>query len=87
MKTLFQRHRKVFIGVVHLPPLPGSPRWQGDLNAAIASAVADARAYEGGGAHALFIENFGDVPFTKGSVGPETLAAMAVAGSAVRAGR
>ena len=47
-------------------------------------AVADARAYERGGAHAVFIENFGDVPFTKGSVAPETIAAMAAAGCAVR---
>jgi len=47
-------------------------------------AVTDARAYERGGAHALFIENFGDVPFTKGSVAPETIAAMAAAGRAVR---
>jgi uncharacterized protein len=47
-------------------------------------AVNDARAYERGGAHALFIENFGDVPFTKGRVAPETIAAMAVAGRAVR---
>jgi membrane complex biogenesis BtpA family protein len=46
--------------------------------------VADARAYEQGGAHAVFIENFGDVPFTRGRVGPETIAAMAVAGRAIR---
>lgn len=32
----------------------------------------------------MFIENFGDVPFTKGHVGPETVAAMAAAGRAVR---
>src|SRR5207249_1132338 len=42
-------------------------------------------AYERGGADAVFIENFGDVPFTKSSVGPETIAAMAAAGMAVRA--
>jgi membrane complex biogenesis BtpA family protein len=47
-------------------------------------AVNDAWAYERGGANALFIENFGDVPFTKGRVAPETIAAMAVAGRAVR---
>jgi len=47
--------------------------------------VADARAYQRGGAHAIFVENFGDVPFTKGNVGPETVAAMAAAGRAVRA--
>jgi membrane complex biogenesis BtpA family protein len=47
--------------------------------------VRDARAYESGGAHALFIENFGDIPFTKGCVAPETLAAMAAVGWAVGA--
>jgi membrane complex biogenesis BtpA family protein len=72
------------IGVVHLGPLCGSPRWEGNLQKIIALAVKDARAYESGGAHAVFIENFGDVPFTKGSVGPETIASMAAAGCAVR---
>jgi uncharacterized protein len=82
---LFKSASKVFIGVVHLRPLPGAPRWKGDLEEVIAFALDDARAYERGGAHALFIENFGDVPFTKGSVEPETVAAMAAAGSAIRA--
>jgi membrane complex biogenesis BtpA family protein len=50
----------------------------------VQSAVRDACAYERGGAHAVFIENFGDVPFTKGSVGPETVASIAVAGMAIR---
>jgi len=75
----------VLIGVVHLKPLPGSPRWQGGLERVIQFAVDDARAYERGGAQALFIENFGDVPFPKTHVGPETIAAMAAAGRAVRA--
>lgn len=85
MKSLFQSHEKVLIGVVHLRPLPGAPRWQGNLSEVIQFAEADARAYERGGAHAIFIENFGDVPFTKLSAGPETVAAMAAAGCAVRA--
>lgn len=85
MKSLFSAGRKILIGVVHLKPLPGAPRWNGNLKAAIDFAVADARAYEKGGAHAVFIENFGDVPFTKRNVGPETIAAMAAAGCAIRA--
>jgi membrane complex biogenesis BtpA family protein len=83
--VILKPNRKVLIGVVHLPPLPGSPRWRGKLDAAIKTAVADAKAYEAGGADALFIENFGDAPFTKSAVGPETVAAMAAAGCAVRA--
>ena len=84
MKTLFAKHHKLLIGVVHLQPLPGAPRWRGDMESVIEFAVNDARAYERGGAHAVFIENFGDVPFTKGSIAPETLAAMAAAGRAIR---
>jgi membrane complex biogenesis BtpA family protein len=84
VKGLFSAHHKVLIGVVHLQPLPGSPRWRGDLEAVVEFAVNDARAYERGGAHALFIENFGDVPFTRGSVAAETIAAMTAAGRAIR---
>jgi uncharacterized protein len=85
VKSLFDTHSKLLIGVVHLQPLPGSPRWEGDLERVIRFAVNDALAYQRGGAHAISVENFGDMPFTKSSVGPETLAAMAAAGRAVRA--
>jgi len=85
MKSLFSKHGKALIGVVHLHPLPGAPRFGGNLADIIKAAVADAIAYERGGAHALFVENFGDVPFTKTNVAPETIAAMTVAGCAVRA--
>jgi len=73
------------IGVIHLKPLPGSPRWAGSMEEVIRGAVADALAYQKGGAHAVIVENFGDVPFTRGPVPAETVAAMAVAGRAVRA--
>ena len=65
-------------------PLPGAPGWKGSMEEVIRRAVEDARAYESGGADAVIIENFGDIPFTKDSVPPETVAAMAVAGWAVR---
>jgi membrane complex biogenesis BtpA family protein len=77
----FKRRR--LIGVVHLRPLPGSPRFRGNIAEILKSALEDARAYEAGGADAIFIENFGDVPFTKLQLGPETVAAMAVAGAAI----
>lgn len=76
---------RVFLGVIHLLPLPGSPRWAGSMDAVLDRAAADARAYAEGGADAVVIENFGDVPFTAGAVPPETVAAMAVAAAAVRA--
>ena len=83
MSSIFSKG-KVLIGVVHLGALPGSPRNKNSINEIIRGAVADSRAYEQGGADAIFIENFGDVPFTKNAVAPETIAAMAVVGRAVR---
>ena len=77
-------NRKILIGVIHLKPLPGSPRWAGDMEALVDAALADAQAYEQGGADAVIVENFGDAPFAKSAVGPETIAAMARAGAAVR---
>ena len=77
--------RPALIGVIHLKPLPGSPQWGENFAAILKSATSDAQAYERGGADLLVVENFGDVPFTKNAVPPETLAAMAVAGAAVRA--
>lgn len=85
MSALFRPKHKLVVGVVHLKPLPGSPRWRGNFEAVIKPAVTDARAYERGRVDAIIIENFGDAPFTKGSVAPETLAAMTVAGRAIRA--
>jgi hypothetical protein len=41
--------QKLLFGVVHLGPLPGAPRWRGDLEALIKLAMNDARAYERGG--------------------------------------
>lgn len=81
----FKPGRKLLFGVVHLHPLPGAPRWGGKLQRVVDFAVKDALSYAQGGADAVFIENFGDVPFTKANVAPETVAAMAAAGRAVRA--
>ena len=76
---------KGLIGVVHLQPLPGSPRYRGSMREVCSAAVADAQAYEEGGAQGLMIENFGDLPFTRGVVAPETVAAMAVVAESIRA--
>ena len=71
--------RKVFIGVVHLFPLPGSPRWCGDMGRVLARAEEEARTLQEGGADGIIVENFGDAPFRLGRLGPETVAAMTLA--------
>jgi len=72
------------IGVVHLEPLPGSPRSAGTMGRVLERAQADAAALVAGGCDALIVENFGDVPFHRGAVPAETVAAMTRAVSVVR---
>ncbi len=64
------------IGVVHLRPLPGSPRHVEDVGRIEKAALADARALMEGGMDGLVVENYGDVPFSAGSVPPVTVACM-----------
>jgi uncharacterized protein len=75
------------VGVIHLPPLPGSARGPSvrNMNGILESVRRDAVAWTSGGVNALIVENFGDVPFRKGAVGPETVAAMTLAVSLVSA--
>lgn len=64
------------IGVVHLLPLPTSPRWQGNLEHIIDRAEQEATALASGGVNGLIIENFFDAPFSKGRVDPAVVSAM-----------
>ena len=69
--------RRLLICVVHLPPLPGSARYGGDLEEIVDFAVKCARNAEDGGADAVIVENFNDNPFLK-KPSLETLIAMSV---------
>lgn len=64
------------VGVVHLLPLPTSPRWGGDLQAVIDRAEQEATALASGGAHGIVVENFFDAPFPKDAVDPAVVSAM-----------
>jgi membrane complex biogenesis BtpA family protein len=76
------------VGMVHLGPLPGAPRWQGDLPAILDAATRDAERLLAAGFDALIVENMGDLPYLKGAVPPETVAAMTLATErVVRLGR
>lgn len=66
------------IAVVHVLPLPGSASYRGSMDEILAAALRDALAYKDGGVDALLVENMHDAPYLKGSVEPETTAAMSV---------
>ncbi len=73
------------LGMIHLPPLPGSPGWGGDMAAVRAVALADARALYEGGLRALMVENYHDVPFHPDRVPAVTVAALSVVAADLRA--
>ncbi|RWK30153.1 BtpA/SgcQ family protein [Mesorhizobium sp.] len=77
---------KVVIGVVHLSPLPGAPRYDGEAVEAIYQrGLDDARSYLDGGCDGVIVENHGDIPFAKADdIGPETAAYMAVISDRIR---
>ena len=75
---------KIFIGVVHLPALPGSPRWDGNMDWVLDRAEEEALALQSGGADGIIVENFGDAPFRIGRVDPETVAGVTLAVNRIR---
>jgi membrane complex biogenesis BtpA family protein len=64
------------IGMVHVAALPGAPMFRGSMDAIVDAALRDARALRDGGCDAIAFENFGDRPFFKDDVPPETVAAL-----------
>ena len=70
------------IGVIHLPPLPGAPRYSGDSS--LEQATRDARELANAGFDALVVENFGDAPFYADDVPAITVSAMTRAVLAVQ---
>ncbi|RLP23157.1 BtpA/SgcQ family protein [Mesorhizobium sp. YM1C-6-2] len=77
LDTIFET-KIPLIGDIHLPPLPGTPRYRGESMASIVDqALRDAEAFEKGGVDGIIIENHGDIPFLKpDEIGPEIIAAM-----------
>lgn len=73
----FPPDTKPLVGVVHLPPLPGSPGWvaegRPDVEDIVERVRADADAFLAAGFDGLIVENYGDTPFFK-VVPPETVA-------------
>ncbi|MFX0092801.1 MAG: BtpA/SgcQ family protein [Candidatus Hodarchaeota archaeon] len=76
--SLFNKH-KLLIGMIHLPPLPGSPMYSGqNIDQIIQYAQEDLAALLEGGIQTIIIENFGDTPFCRHKIPRQTLVAMAI---------
>lgn len=77
LKQIFKTANPI-IGVVHLLPLPTSPRWGGSLKAVIDRAEQEATALASGGVDGIIVENFFDAPFPKDTVDPAVVSAMSL---------
>ena len=75
---------KPVIGMLHVPPLPGSPQNKLDRDAILDWVLEDAKALADGGINGFALENFGDIPFYPGRVPPHTVSFMTALGVEVR---
>lgn len=75
MPPLFSRPKSV-IGVIHVGALPGTPRSSHTVSELIAFARNEAQIYRESGVDGVIVENMHDVPYLRGEVGPEIVAAM-----------
>jgi len=69
---------KPVIGMIHLKPLPGTPKWENDLEDIIDYALGDFEALIAGGVDGIILENFMDRPFKQRIRDPETIAAFSI---------
>jgi predicted TIM-barrel enzyme len=77
---------KPIIGMIHVLPLPGSPRGRNcDLEHVYDRSLEEALDLERAGVNGLLLENAGDIPFLKpDQIGYETIGAMSVIGDRIR---
>jgi membrane complex biogenesis BtpA family protein len=83
MTSLFKTPKPV-IGVIHVGALPGTPRGAKSVAELVSEAKEEARVYKECGVDGVIIENMHDVPYLKGEVGPEIVAAMTAISTEVK---
>ncbi len=82
--TFVGRGCRALVGMIHLPPLPGSTNYMGQsFDRIIEQAVDDARALHTAGFRAGIIQNTHDLPFSA-IAPPETIAFLSVVGREIR---
>jgi membrane complex biogenesis BtpA family protein len=81
--SLFSNLKPV-IGVIHVGALPGTPHGVQSVAELVSSAKREATIYKDSGVNGVIIENMHDVPYLRGKVGPEIVAAMTAIATEVK---
>lgn len=77
-------NKKAVIGMIHLPPLPGTPEGRNQTFRSLTEfALSELEALEKGGANGAIVENFWDYPYLPNRVSPLTLSVMAAVAGVV----
>jgi membrane complex biogenesis BtpA family protein len=84
LESLFPLPKPV-IAMIHVGALPGTPASTHSMAELLALASREARLYRDAGVDGVAIENMHDLPYLRGTVGPEIVAAMTLLGQAVKA--
>jgi uncharacterized protein len=75
MSMIFNRPQPI-VGVIHVGALPGTPRSSQTVSELTAFARHEAQIYRETGVDGVIVENMHDVPYLRGEVGPEIVAAL-----------
>jgi membrane complex biogenesis BtpA family protein len=75
---------KAVVGMIHVDALPGTPKYKGQVENIINSAMQEAMMYKNSGINAIAIENMHDIPYLKRNVGPEIISLMSIIGREVK---
>lgn len=84
LHAAWENQPAIVIGMLHLPPLPGSPLSKMRLSEIRDHMRRDLDALAEGGVHGLMMENFGDVPFYPDRVPAYVIAQMTALAADVR---
>jgi hypothetical protein len=72
------------IGMIHLKALPGTPKFNDNVNMIIDSALSELEIYKKANIDAIAIENMHDVPYLKNNVGHEITSLMSIIAHEIR---
>ncbi len=75
---IFGNKKKLLIGMIHIPALPGTPFNTLSPKEIINKCVQDALTYKKCGIDSVMIENMNDIPYLKRNVGPEITSLMSI---------
>jgi membrane complex biogenesis BtpA family protein len=82
-RKLFGKNKPV-IGMIHIDPLPGTPKYKDSVKQIIEKSIDEAKIYLDAGIDAIAIENMHDTPYLKRNVGEEITSLMSIIGYEIK---